>query len=93
MSKGEWQERAACRDADLEVFFPNLEPGRKVGDRLSAQVEQAKAFCRACPVHRQCLELALSAEGGRAESLRFGVFGGLTPNERAALRPDVRETA
>ncbi len=93
MSKGEWQERAACRGVDLEVFFPHLEPGRKVGDQQSAKVDRAKAFCFDCPVSRQCLTLALTAEGGRHESHRFGVFGGLTPAERAALRPNLRETA
>ncbi len=93
MSKGEWQEQAACRGVDLEVFFPHLEPGRKLGDHLSAKVARAKSFCHVCPVRQQCLALALTAEGASAEGLRFGVFGGLTPNERAALRPKMRETA
>ncbi len=93
MSSGEWQERAACRDVDLEVFFPNLEPGRKIGDQVSAKVARAKAFCGDCPVSSQCLGMALAAEGDSSESRRYGIFGGLTPAERAALRPNLRETA
>ncbi len=93
MSKGEWQERAACRGVDLEVFFPHLEPGRKAGGHVAAKVARAKAFCFGCPVSLQCLTLALEAEGNSGESRRYGIFGGLTPAERAALRPNMRETA
>lgn len=41
--------------------------------------ETAKAACRGCPVVEQCLQFALD------ENIPFGVYGGLTEDERAAL--------
>lgn len=40
---------------------------------------QAKALCATCPMTQACLEIALSND------LEFGIFGGLTPQERKAL--------
>jgi len=41
-------------------------------------VEPAKRICRTCPVRRPCLIAGLEE--------RHGVWGGLTRNERSALR-------
>lgn len=71
----DWRESAACRGVDPELFFP-------VGDTGPAlvQVEAAKAVCRRCPVSAECLAFALTT---RQDA---GVWGGLTEDERAALR-------
>ena len=48
----------------------------------SVSVEPAKRICRGCPVRQACLVAGLNE--------RHGVWGGLTRNERSALRRKVR---
>lgn len=71
----DWREKAACREEDPELFFP-------VGTGLEAslQAEEAKAVCRRCSVRLECLEWALWTEQ------EYGVWGGLTEQERRAVR-------
>lgn len=45
----------------------------------AAAVARAKGVCGACPVRDRCLEWALTRE-------EFGVWGGTTARERAAMR-------
>jgi WhiB family transcriptional regulator, redox-sensing transcriptional regulator len=66
-----WHEDIACRDADLDLFFPIGITGAAL-----RQMEEAKRICRDCPVQIQCLGWAL--ENGAAD----GVWGGTTPEER-----------
>jgi WhiB family redox-sensing transcriptional regulator len=70
----DWRDRAACRDADPELFFPitDMGPGAR-------QTTEAKAVCGRCPVSAQCLDYALD------NALDHGVFGGTTERERRAL--------
>jgi WhiB family transcriptional regulator, redox-sensing transcriptional regulator len=65
----DWFADAACRDADVDVFFPASEAG----------AEPAKAICATCPVREACLEYALETRPAD------GVFGGLTATERHRL--------
>jgi len=65
----EWQERGACRGIRVEFFFPPVDQ----------EADEAKAVCSMCSVQDACLEFAISA------GERFGVWGGLTPQERQAL--------
>lgn len=70
----DWRHRAACRDADPEIFFP-------LGDVFApGEDAAAKAVCRCCPVRSECLAWACSA------GFVFGIAGGLTEVERRALR-------
>lgn len=64
-------EDALCAQTDPELFFP--EKGK--------DNRRAKQVCAACPVRRQCAEWALSSP----EHLE-GIWGGLSVNERKALR-------
>src|SRR6266540_2109748 len=68
-----WQARAACRDADPQLFFP--EPGQL------PQTAKAKEVCAGCAVRGPCLEATL-----RRRDDRWGIFAGTTPGERVALR-------
>lgn len=68
-SNQEWQDLAACREVPVEMFFPPAEQ----------ESEVAKAVCADCTVRQPCLEFAL----GEAE--RFGIWGGLTSQERRSL--------
>ncbi len=69
--KDDWRTRAACLDYDPELWFP-------VSTSQSAAAT-AKRVCRGCPVRRECL-----AEG---RSQVFGVWGGLTADERSSQPP------
>ncbi|HEV8572558.1 MAG TPA: WhiB family transcriptional regulator [Actinomycetota bacterium] len=71
----DWVHRARCKDEDPELFFPIGTTGP-----AATQIEQAKAICMQCEVRAQCLEWAL-ATGQDA-----GVWGGLSEEERRALR-------
>ncbi|MGV9271429.1 WhiB family transcriptional regulator [Kitasatospora sp. NPDC003701] len=71
-----WQLGAACRGADTSLFFhPSGERGKAHDERE----EDAKRVCQGCPVRRQCLRHALEVREP------YGVWGGLTETERAAL--------
>ena len=64
-----WNEQAACRGLDPEIFYPVSEE----------EAEHAKAVCGQCAVQRACLEHAL---GSRE---RDGVWGGATEKERRRI--------
>lgn len=66
-----WRQQAACRDQNLNIFFP-------VG--TTGQTEQAKAVCARCPVAEACLEWALNTNQDA------GIWGGTTEDERRTLR-------
>lgn len=70
----DWRHRAACRDEDPELFFPVTDIGP--GER---QAEKAKSICASCPVRERCLQFALD------NGLNYGIFGGMTEQERADL--------
>lgn len=72
----EWMERATCRveRQDPELFHPVGEAGPSL-----AQIAQARAVCRRCPVARQCLMYSFT------ERLSSGIFGGMTESERRML--------
>lgn len=65
-----WQQRALCAQVGSEFFFP--EPG--------SSVREAKRICQLCEMRPACLEYAL------ANDERFGVWGGLSEQERLELR-------
>jgi len=71
----EWRPQAACLNQDPELFFPIGVSGPAV-----TQAEEAKAYCRRCSVVNECLEWAL------ATGQHYGVWGGLTEEERHTLR-------
>lgn len=69
LATGTWQQDAACRDAEPDVFFSTAE-----GDR-----EEAMRLCASCPVRLECLEHAL--ENREA----YGIWGGTDEQERKRL--------
>ncbi|WP_371494104.1 WhiB family transcriptional regulator [Kitasatospora sp. NBC_00374] len=76
-----WQADAACRELDSALFFHP--PGERGGphDRRDAA---AKRVCARCPVRAQCLDYALAAREP------YGVWGGLSEDERRVLLGPVR---
>jgi WhiB family redox-sensing transcriptional regulator len=71
----DWVHHARCKDEDPELFFPIGTTGT-----AALQIAQAKAVCVQCDVRIECLEWAM-ATGQDA-----GVWGGLSEEERRALR-------
>jgi WhiB family redox-sensing transcriptional regulator len=70
-----WRDEAACRDEHPELFFPVgiTGPARR-------QIAEAKSVCHRCPVSATCLAWALDT------GQRYGVWGGLSEDERHELR-------
>jgi len=67
-----WREDAACARVDPDLF--------EGGDIDSPKdYRPARAICRNCPVARECLTEALENDE------RYGMWGGLTPNERKEI--------
>ena len=71
----EWVHRALCKDEDPELFFPIGNTGP-----AASQIDAAKAVCTRCPVRLECLEWAMRTVQDA------GVWGGLSEEERRALR-------
>ena len=71
----DWVHRARCKDEDPELFFPVGTTGP-----AAAQIAAAKAICLQCDVRLECLEWAM------ATVQDAGVWGGLSEDERRALR-------
>ena len=78
----DWVYRARCRTEDPELFFP-------IGTTPTAmvQIEAAKAVCQLCDVREECLQWAMATEQ------EAGVWGGLSEDERRALRRARRRQA
>jgi WhiB family transcriptional regulator, redox-sensing transcriptional regulator len=74
---GDWRENAACRpggNVNPEWFFND-----RRGEDAVVFDRAAKRICGICDLVDDCLEFAVE----RREV--FGVFGGLTPDERRSL--------
>ena len=72
----DWQERAACRGLDTEMFFhPDGERGPSRRNRERA----AKAVCATCPVLMACRTQALASQEP------YGIWGGLSEDDRTSL--------
>lgn len=67
-----WMEEAACIGRDPELFYSFDKDEEAL----------ALAVCRSCPVRETCLADAMEEEGGKRTAARFGIRGGLLPNER-----------
>lgn len=73
-----WYDESLCAQIDSDVFYPERSNGYP-------NYDTARTICEQCPVAKQCLESAMEAEAQTHYSSRHGMFGGKTPNERAAL--------
>lgn len=67
----EWMKYGACATTDPDLFFPEI-PG--------TLNRQARDVCAHCDVREQCLAYALENDE------RYGIWGGLSPNQRSRLR-------
>ncbi|MEV8324603.1 WhiB family transcriptional regulator [Kitasatospora sp. NPDC056731] len=78
-----WWEQATClaENAANDLFYPK---SYSSSEGL-AQIDEALGYCSRCPVRDRCLAEELAKEGTISEKYRYGVRGGKTPAERAAL--------
>lgn len=67
-----WMEDALCRRVSNELWYPPLESSTP-----ESYYSIGREVCHRCPVWKECLD------AGKDES--WGMWGGLTPNERVAL--------
>ena len=72
----EWQYDGACKSMDTEMFF--LED-RVRGHEKRKREQAALKVCNSCPVIDKCREHALKTPEF------YGVWGGLTADQRIAL--------
>jgi WhiB family redox-sensing transcriptional regulator len=70
-----WQARSACRDEDMNEFFPE-------GASVSRETQQ---LCALCPVSVECLNFAL------ADPSLKGVWAGTSERGRMRMRVAVRQ--
>ncbi len=70
-----WRQEANCRYTSPSMFFPAGTTGAAVDE-----IENAKSFCRACPVQDACLHFAFETNQDA------GIWGGTTEDERRKLR-------
>ena len=75
----EWMESALCRNKNSNIWFP---PFETTTPELHYAV--ARIVCNVCPVWEECLSI------GRKEV--YGMWGGLTPQERTPLQKESRTT-
>lgn len=68
----EWMDDARCVTYPESMFFRD---GRGGGPRFW---DRPRQICEACPVRAQCLAWGMDTDDG--------MFGGTTPEERAAIR-------
>lgn len=70
----DWRNYSACSQSDPELFFPSIGTSKK-------SIAKARSICLTkCDVLKKCREFALS------HYEPFGMFGGLTPDERKEIR-------
>ena len=72
----EWQLHGSCRGMDSSFFF---HPDNERGPARAARESRAKAICSTCPVREPCRRHALAVQEP------YGIWGGLSETERAAL--------
>lgn len=64
----------ACYGHEPELWFAKP---------FTEEAVEARAICRECPLIEPCLETTLEYEG--TLKLRYGIYGGLYPEERALI--------
>jgi hypothetical protein len=70
-----WWERAACKGAPQETFFPDARHGTN-------PYREARSFCARCEVWSQCLTAALAEEETTGRERGAGLRGGMAPLTR-----------
>lgn len=78
----EWQEAAACRGTDTDLFFG---AEHETALRRANREARVRAMCAGCPVRRTCLQFALD------HRIQYGVWGGRDETQRTVLLKRLRQ--
>lgn len=78
MGAENWVTQAACRGANIELFYQDKGGGPHA-------YKEARRICGGCTVIQQCFEYAMAVEIDPAVP-RYGMFAGMTPSQRAAYQ-------
>lgn len=85
----EWMSRGLCSKerpiGEGDNWFPDTDDWR---NGLTLEVI---AVCIECPVREECLAYAMEFEGSLVETGRYGIWGGLTPGQRARAAQGIDE--
>ena len=73
----DWQEDAACRDADISMFFSLDDDDQRAAQEL----------CKSCPVQQDCLRFAIENRE------MYGIWGGMLEGDRRSLIRERRREA
>jgi WhiB family redox-sensing transcriptional regulator len=77
----DWRRQAHCLGIKTAIFFPEFAQSDRAW-------QNARRICSRCPVRDECLRFALQWD--ELED-RWGMFAGLTPNERNLVRSQRRK--
>ncbi len=80
----DWQLHGSCRGEDPNLFF---HPDGERGPAREARETAAKSICASCPVRALCAEHALAVREP------YGVWGGLSEDDREVIYRRRRQTA
>lgn len=75
----DWQDGAACRGHDPNLFFPDS----------YQNVNEARKVCARCDVLKDCLAYAMTAP----DANKYGVWAGTTPYQRQRIKQQRRKAA
>ena len=75
-----WRDQGECVGEEQSRWF---DPVEEQLDEVG--IAYARSRCFDCPVRFECFESAMGWEDGSAEQYRFGIWGGMTPQQRASL--------
>jgi WhiB family redox-sensing transcriptional regulator len=81
-----WQDDARCAEVGTEVFFlEDTDNAAELAGMAKGRYNEAKRVCASCPVSALCLDEAMTLEAGLDGQWRYGVWGGMSPRERAEI--------
>jgi len=90
-----WRDLAICAGEatrDYDPWFPLADHDPRPGHGRT-EAALAIGICRHCPVRRACLDEAMAVESAHPLERRHGIFGGMTPRQRARMDPNRRGSA
>lgn len=79
MEKPSWWANANCAGTDPRLFYPEFMEDGGSQRQATDLYTDARQVCAGCQVKVECLEWGMT-------EIHFGLFGGLTPKERRALK-------
>jgi WhiB family redox-sensing transcriptional regulator len=85
----DWVEHALCREIGPALFERADDDSPGGGHRY----DDARQVCGRCVVRAQCLDEAMRREGGSSHEYRSGMFGGMSPRQRARHYPTWQQEA